>query len=50
MTWTKRGPRWTEAVSACVAALADEAPPDSVRVPFEAAAREEGKLLPVITE
>ncbi|ARP66543.1 hypothetical protein A9K65_026740 [Mesorhizobium sp. WSM1497] len=50
MTWTKRGPRWTKAVGACVKALNDEAPPESVRGPFRAAAEEEGKLLRDITE
>ena len=43
-------PKWQKAVEACVAALADEAPPESVRGPFRAAAKEEGKLLPDIKD
>ncbi|MER8650074.1 DUF982 domain-containing protein [Mesorhizobium sp. M0586] len=43
-SWPQRGPLWRKAVEACVAALAGEAPPESVREPFESAAREAGKL------
>ncbi|WP_245261879.1 DUF982 domain-containing protein [Mesorhizobium sp. L2C067A000] len=50
LKWPQRGPLWQKAVEACVAALAGEAPPESVRGLFESAAREAQKLLPVVKD
>ncbi|MER8447382.1 DUF982 domain-containing protein [Mesorhizobium sp. M1066] len=44
LEWTKRGPKWTVAVRACHAALANEATPQEARRCFRLAAMEEGKL------
>ncbi|MER8406980.1 DUF982 domain-containing protein [Mesorhizobium sp. M1307] len=46
LKWTKRGPRWNLAVRVCVAALADEVPPEEARKAFLAAAKEEKMFLP----
>ncbi|MER8394064.1 DUF982 domain-containing protein [Mesorhizobium sp. M1340] len=46
LKWTKRGPMWNKAVRVCVAVLAGELPAEDARTAFEAAAEEEGKLLP----
>ncbi|CAH2397524.1 DUF982 domain-containing protein [Mesorhizobium ventifaucium] len=44
MKWTKRGPKWKEAIEACVALIKGERTPDDVRKAFEAAAKEEDVL------
>nr|WP_280944175.1 DUF982 domain-containing protein [Mesorhizobium sp. WSM2561] len=46
VTWTKRGPKWRHAVELCLEGLQGRVPPVAVRDAFEAAAREEGMLLP----
>ncbi|MES0022133.1 MULTISPECIES: DUF982 domain-containing protein [unclassified Mesorhizobium] len=46
LTWTKRGPKWQQAVEAYVAAMADEVSPKDVRKAFEEAPMEEGMFLP----
>ncbi|MDF3153252.1 DUF982 domain-containing protein [Mesorhizobium sp. XAP10] len=50
LTWTKRGRHWGVAVACCMAALEDKATPQEVRRTFKLAAKEEGKLLPEISE
>ncbi|WP_246804381.1 DUF982 domain-containing protein [Mesorhizobium mediterraneum] len=44
MKWTKRGPKWKEAVEVCMSLIEGERTPDDVRKAFEAAAEEEGLL------
>ncbi|SJM33279.1 DUF982 domain-containing protein [Mesorhizobium delmotii] len=44
MKWTKRGPKWTKAVEACMACIEGEGTPEDVRKAFEIAAKEEGLL------
>jgi hypothetical protein len=44
MKWTKRGPKWKEAVEVSMALIEGERTPDDVRKAFEAAAEEEGLL------
>ena len=44
LTWTKRGPRWRNAVQVCHDALAGKTTPDEARKAFEAAAKEAGML------
>ncbi|TIT02495.1 DUF982 domain-containing protein [Mesorhizobium sp.] len=45
MKWTKRGPKWKEAIEVCMALIEGERTPNDVRKAFEAAAEEEGILL-----
>jgi hypothetical protein len=45
LKWTKRGPKWKQAVETCMAAMADELTPDDARMAFVAAAQEEGMLM-----
>ena len=45
LQWTKRGPKWNQAVRVCMAAMADQATPQEVRRCFRLAAMEEGKLV-----
>jgi hypothetical protein len=44
LTWTRRGPRWRNAVQVCHDALAGKRTPDEARKAFEAAAKEAGML------
>ncbi|MGX5842881.1 DUF982 domain-containing protein [Mesorhizobium sp. ArgA1] len=44
LKWTKRGPKWKQAVETCMAALADQATAQEVRNAFLAAAEEQGGL------
>nr|WP_065008780.1 DUF982 domain-containing protein [Mesorhizobium sp. AA22] len=44
MKWTKRGPKWKEAVEVCMALIEASARPTTVKKAFEAAAEEEGLL------
>ena len=46
LKWPKRGPKWMTAVEVCASVLNDLTPSDDARKPFEAAAKEAGKLLP----
>ncbi|TPL21102.1 DUF982 domain-containing protein [Mesorhizobium sp. B2-4-9] len=46
LTWTKRGPKWNQAVRTCMNALADQATPQEARRCFRLAAIEAGKLRP----
>lgn len=41
MKWTKRGPKWNQAVRVCIACIADEMEPEEARKAFLAAAKEE---------
>ncbi|MBZ9701727.1 MULTISPECIES: DUF982 domain-containing protein [unclassified Mesorhizobium] len=43
-SWTKRGPKWNQAVRTCMHALVDQASPREAREAFLAAAREAGVL------
>ncbi|MBZ9719165.1 DUF982 domain-containing protein [Mesorhizobium sp. AD1-1] len=42
--WTKRGPKWNQAVRACMAAMAGEATAQEARRCFRLAAIEEGQF------
>ncbi|WP_352775797.1 DUF982 domain-containing protein [Mesorhizobium sp. M0571] len=44
MKWTKRGPKWNQAVRVCIACIADQMEPEEARKAFLAAAEEEGML------
>ncbi|MER9665230.1 DUF982 domain-containing protein [Mesorhizobium sp. M0203] len=44
MKWTKRGPKWHQAVRVCIACISDEMEPEEARKAFLAAAEEEGML------
>ncbi|MCF6114140.1 DUF982 domain-containing protein [Mesorhizobium muleiense] len=44
MKWTKRGPKWNQAVRVCIAVIGDDLPPQEARKAFLAAAKEEGVL------
>ncbi|WP_353011738.1 DUF982 domain-containing protein [Mesorhizobium sp. M0977] len=44
MKWTKRGPKWNQAVRVWIACIADEMEPEEARKAFLAAA-EEAKML-----
>ncbi|TPJ52700.1 DUF982 domain-containing protein [Mesorhizobium sp. B2-6-4] len=46
LTWTKRGPKWNQAVRTCMNALVDQATPHEAREAFLAAAKEAGVLRP----
>jgi hypothetical protein len=46
LKWTKRGPRWNKAVRIAMAVIADQIDAAEFRKAFEAAAKEEGRLLP----
>ncbi|MER9657237.1 DUF982 domain-containing protein [Mesorhizobium sp. M0152] len=46
MKWTKRGPKWQQAVETCMAAMEGNVPTQEVRRAFEAAAKEESMFLP----
>ncbi|RUZ81261.1 DUF982 domain-containing protein [Mesorhizobium sp. M7A.F.Ca.US.006.01.1.1] len=46
LKWTKRGPKWKQAVETCMAAMEGNVPTQEVRRAFEAAAKEESMLLP----
>jgi hypothetical protein len=46
LKWTKRGPKWQQAVETCMAAMEGNVPTQEVRRAFEAAAKEESMLLP----
>ena len=45
LKWNKRGPKWQQAVEACMAAMENELPSQEARKAFEAAAKESGMLL-----
>ncbi|MER9665232.1 DUF982 domain-containing protein [Mesorhizobium sp. M0203] len=42
--WTRRGPRWEEAMRVCVDAISGRVSPQQARDAFEEAAKEEGML------
>ncbi|MBZ9701580.1 MULTISPECIES: DUF982 domain-containing protein [unclassified Mesorhizobium] len=44
LTWTKRGPKWNQAVRTCMNALVDQATPEEARRCFRLAAIEAGRL------
>ncbi|MER8461997.1 DUF982 domain-containing protein [Mesorhizobium sp. M1396] len=46
LKWTKRGPKWKQAVETCMAAMEGNVPTQEVRRAFEAAAKEESMFLP----
>ncbi|RJT22999.1 DUF982 domain-containing protein [Mesorhizobium waimense] len=46
LKWTKRGPKWKQAVETCMAAMEGNVPTQKVRKAFEAAAKEESMFLP----
>jgi hypothetical protein len=45
MAWDTKGPKWTDAVQACVDAFEGKVSPNEVRQLFEEAAEEAGMLL-----
>ena len=45
LEWTKRGPKWRNAIAVCLAALEGKKPAADARKAFEAAAREAGMLI-----